>query len=487
MQLSAEGIINLILPEVNRRFDEAEETGCGLIDIKTISLDKLKSVMMYELCNRRIMTFYDCVPSHESWWKQIVKEKNYKKIVNTVWDNFNNRVDLTSLLLHYLRPDEFFFYRKIDVNEEILEALAMLAEDFPELDLGGGEFRGVSRQDYEQLNVALQEFARRLWPDGSEWEIDRYKRLCFFIYRCLPELYLCRSKEPRYWLGMASDEENIEEIINLPIGEKTTWSSTKEAQIDDIYFVYCTAPEKSIRAVFQVIDQPLCDPFGGWKSHWIDIKKIANVHIPFGTMRSDEVLSRWSAVRRQFQGVVLESVPPIMFNRFREIIMKDKSNKYLNKLLLPADLDSFYLHGEFESEAAFEDDFMAPMLKSMGLRFKRQHHCEFHIGSSRHDCRIDFIILNNRNEPISLIENKKSINTKKMEQSSYYQGRSYALQLGLRSFFTAAPEGLQLFTRGKNELAFQDHSKPTLKVDWEQMKRHEIQEKVKELLFRFTN
>jgi len=264
---------------------------------------------------------------------------------DALWSYFDNRVDLASLALFGIAPDDFLLFRDLGFQEELFDGLGLLVEDFPYLQLPFRYVSRVARGRYEAFNEALQRLARDLWPDAE----GRPARLLALVYRVLPELVRHRDDAFRAWVGVTAQRHNIEGILD-PTEETNNWSSVRRAQPGDLYFAYCASPVSAIRAVFTVDERPTCDPVGAWRGHWVQIRRHAMFTLSFAEMKSDPILGKWSAIRHNFQGITMEQVPPAIYARIRELLI---ARGVEDSVLRSAEVTRFLSAGDFQCEKDF--------------------------------------------------------------------------------------------------------------------------------------
>lgn len=486
MKLNAEYLMGLVLPRVEQLLEdrdrlERDHPIDGAVFLEPAKGgDRALDWMMKELFNRRDRDFQERYVGRIDELQRIQDDDDPSRQVDAIWAFFDNRVDRASLYLHALRPDQFVFYRKMDVEEAIFEGLEILAAGYHELEL---EFTAVperGREQYERLNGALQDFAAKIWPSPE----DRYLRLMLLLYWVLPELMRPKTELKRYWVGMAKSKENIDEILHLAPGERTVWSATYQVERGDYYLVYCTIPVKGIAAIFQAVGRSWCDPMGGWKGHWVEIEKVADGDISLDVMKADPDLSAWGPVRRQFQGTVLEQVAPKDFNRVRELFI---AQGMAPSAVEAAPLPEFYALGEFATEKEFEEQRIEPLLRELGFgESKYQYRVDFWVGCQKHPCRIDYLVRDDKKAAVSLFEDKKTTKGYRRETDAYHQGRSYAAQLGLRSFVVAAPEGIKMYVRHRGTQGFTAPDAPVFEKAWPELESADTRKEFKRLLLRYA-
>jgi hypothetical protein len=202
--------------------------------------------------------------------------------------------------------------------------------------------------------------------------------------------------------------------------------------------MYRTHPVSAITDVFTVDYIEPFDPWTSWHGFWADLEPIGSVgRIRFRDMKADPVIGEWSAVRRSFQGIITQQVPFAVYNRLLEMLGEKKRTELGLEM---AEVASIPESGSFENERDFEEQVVEPVLKGLGLKFKRQESCRFQCGQKTSVGRVDHLVLRN-GEPLTVIENKFKILNEDDLESARVQAESYALQLRLPSFVVAAPEG----------------------------------------------
>ncbi|CAN5754908.1 hypothetical protein BH18ACT11_BH18ACT11_07340 [soil metagenome] len=184
------------------------------------------------------------------------------------------------------------------------------------------------------------------------------------------------------------------------------WFARKGVRAGDLVFVYRTAPRSAITDVFEVTNDSYFDPWGKWDGFWMDMSRVCRIDdIAFAALKNDGVLGEWGAVRKRFHGIVVESVPPSVYNRLLEKIPGD-IRTYHN--LEPEPTAGEGLSGRFAFEADFADQVIEPLLRQWGFRFEREYQCEFFAGSQSIRGRVDYFV-NDARGPITLFENKRKI------------------------------------------------------------------------------
>lgn len=404
--------------------------------------------MLLELNSRRHLllskAFYDTIKksskNHNSR-----NHHNDNKINSYVKEVFKNNITMISLVLNYIYPERYFFYRRSMLENEIFAGFKFLSdiiEDFnlPFSSIGEGKH---SYDNYTQLNDALHSFANKAWPDLKDPKIIQ-QRIHYFIYQGLGSLFLNRNDYNQYWI-MATGEPNFEE---LDTKIEVNWSGRKEMQQGDLVFMYRQTPRKAITELFSVSQSPWFDPYGGWTGFWVPLSKITSISdITMVDMKHDEKLKHWGFVKVSSQGVSTAPMPYFAYNRLLELIGNDVSKKYDLKPEITGDVA---IPNEYSTEIEFEDEVIEPLLKRWGFKHQRQFPCEFIVGSQRHSCQIDFVVKDSDNNPLTLFENKIRIANEKELTKAVLQAKSYALQLGLGNFVVASPEGFWIYKLDRN-------------------------------------
>lgn len=446
-------------------FDDSEEDdGCLRIDD-----------VVYQFMNRRNGTrwtrYIQNIDDARAKWKELTGRKQ----ADAIWGFFDNRVDLASLSLFARSPDDFLLMRDLGFQDEVFGGLSLLAEDFPYLRLPFRRMSGVARSRYEQFNDAVQRLARDLWPDAG----GRPARLMALVYRVLPELVRHRDGAFRAWVGVTAQRHNIKAILD-PTEDEKNWSAVRRAQPRDLYFVYCASPVRAMRAVFNIAERPKCDPFGAWYGHWVDMDRRQLFTLSFAEMKADPVLGKWSAIRRQFQGITLEQILPAVYAHLRDLLVARGVD---GATLPPVDVADFLTADDFESEKDFETRRIKPLLKELGFgRSLYQAECPFRVGSQVYHCRVDFLVKTPQGRVISLFENKKSTKGYRRLEDAYEQARSYALQLDTPSFVVAAAESLHLYARTRSKTDFLPVDEPSATFRWADLDDPKTKESLRRML-----
>jgi hypothetical protein len=368
------------------------------------------------------------------------------RMISRLRSHFKVNVTLISRVLNFSFPDQFLFYRVSKLEEEIFMGFDFFYSIVPEFDF---PFPRVGRKGLERylaVNEALLTCFKREYPDLK----DPHARIAWFLYEGLGQLFLERSDYHRYWV-LATREENFDE---LDTNDDVNWSGRKGMQTGDLVFVYRTLPRSAITDVFEVQNEPRFDPWGEWDGFWVDLSRVCQIEdISFAGMRDDPILRTWGVVRKRFNGDVVEPIPPSFYNRLLERIPPDIRSLHDLK---PEPTATGELSGEFSIEKDFEDQIIEPLLKGWDLNYQRQYKCRFPFGRQYHSGIVDFYVSDNRG-PITLFENKVRILDEKALNLAVEQGKSYALMLGLPSFFVASPEGLWIYSLSRNWTKLEKH------------------------------
>ena len=363
--------------------------------------------------------------------------------------HFQDDVTLISRILNHRFPDEYLFYRVSKLEQEIFTGFDFLTSIVPERDF---TFPRIGRRGFDRYlvaNEALLTCFKRWFPDLE----DPQSRIAWFLYEGLGRLFLEKSDYNRYWIHVTGQDY----FETLDSGDDLSWSGRKGMQAGDLVFTYRTSPRRAITDIFEVTEEPYFDPWGEWDGFWMDMSRVCRIEdLPFAELKNDPIVGKWGAVRKRFQGVVVESVPHSVYNRLLEKIPEDLRAHHN---LYPEPTASEGRSGEFASEADFEDQVIEPLLRRWGFGFERQYRCQFFAGSESRIGRVDFHVSDGRG-PITLFENKFKIlggdDGKDLWQARE-QGKSYALMLGLPSFVVASPEGLWIYSLNRNHVELKKH------------------------------
>lgn len=371
------------------------------------------------------------------------------RMVSSLRSRFKDNVTLISRILNYYFPDQYLFYRVSKLEEEIFRSFEFFSSVIPEFEFS---FIRVGRRGFDRylaVNAALLEFFGRVYPDLE----NPQNRIAWFLYQGLGHLFLEKSDYHRYWV-MATRKEYFE---SLDAEDDLNWSGRKGMQRGDLVFIYRTAPRSAITDIFEVQEEPGFDPWGEWDGFWVDLSRVCRIEdIPFADLKNDHVLGRWGLVRKQFQGVVVESAPPSIYNRLLEKMPVDKRNLHDLK---PEPTAEVGRSGQFVSEEDFEDQIIEPLLKRWDLNYQRQYRCRFPFGRQYYSGIVDFYVSDGRG-PITLFENKFRILDEKALELASDQGKSYALMLGLPCFVVASPEGLWIYSLNRNKATLEERISP---------------------------
>jgi hypothetical protein len=371
-------------------------------------------------------------------------------LISYLRETFKNNITFISLVLNQLFPERYFFYRVSMLENEIFAGFKFFSDIFEDFNLSFSKIgEGKSSFDnYVQLNNLLHSFADAAWPDIKESKSIQ-QRIHYFIYQGLGNLFLTRNDYNQYWI-MATGERSFKPLDTKP---EVVWSGRKEMQEGDIVFMYRQTPRTAITDIFHVYQNPLFDPFGGWKGFWVPLRKITPVKdITMTEMKHDNVLKRWSFVKTSSQGVSTAQMPYFAYNRLLELIDSDIKQKFdlkpeENSIAVISNDNNII---EYKDEKEFEDKVIDPLLRRWGFKHQRQYPCDFVVGSQHHICQVDFLVRDSDNEDIILFEDKIRIANEKELNRAVSQAKSYALQLGLGGFVVASPEGFWIYKLDRN-------------------------------------
>jgi hypothetical protein len=293
------------------------------------------------------------------------------------------------------------------------------------------------------MNAALHTFASIFWPEVKEAKSIQ-KMIHYFIYNELSSLFLTLNDYNQYWI-MSTGNQHFEALDTEP---EVTWSGRKEMQQGDLVFMYRQTPRKAITDIYEVTEDPWFDPFGGWKGFWVPLKKITQIKdITYADMKQDEILKNWNFVIMPL-GVSTAPIPYFVYNRLLDLIDKDIKEKHK---LQPEKTIAPTTTKQYATEKEFEDDVIEPLLKRSGLKYQRQQSCDFFVGSQHHVCQLDFLVMDNNKNELTLFENKIRIADDQELAKAVLQAKSYSLQLGLEGFVIASPEGFWIYKLDRNK------------------------------------
>jgi hypothetical protein len=368
------------------------------------------------------------------------------RMISRLRSHFKDNVTLISRVLNYHLPDQYHFYRVSKLEEEIFMGFDFFSSIVPEFDFS---FPTVGRKGFERylaVNEALLACFRRGYPELK----NPQARIAWFVYEGLGRLFLEESEHRRYWVQVTGEDY----FEALDSDNDLNWSARKGVRAGDLVFIYRTAPRSAITDVFEVTNDSYFEPWGEWDRFWMDMSRMCRTKdITFAELKNDGVLGEWGAVRKRFQGIVVESMPPSIYNRLLEKIPRDLCTLHD---LEPEPTASEGLSGRFAIEADFADQVIEPLLRQWDFRFEREYKCQFFVGSQAIYGRIDFLVSDGRG-PITLFENKRKILDEKALNLAVEQGKSYALMLGLPSFVVASPEGLWIYSLSRNLTNLEKH------------------------------
>lgn len=368
-------------------------------------------------------------------------QKDKNKMIRALRKHFKDDVSFISLVLNHYFPRDFLFYRVSQLEEEILEGMDFLGFELPFDRIGK---KGFDR--YLILNNKLLRFANKQWPNIK----NPQKRIHYFLYQGLGNLFVERSNYSRYWV-LTTTETYFDALDE---DDEVSWSGRKEMKAGDLAFIYRMAPTKAITELWKVEEDPVFNPWGAWGGWYVSLKYMVRIKdIPFSVMRQDSVLKNWSVIGRQFQGVVAELIPYSIYNRLLNMLSDNAKKKC--GLESEQVLESEY-SGKFASESQFDEDFIIPLIEKWDFKYQRQHPVTFCVGTQYHHCRVDFLVSDQRGL-LTLFENKFRIMNEKDLKVAVDQAKSYALLLALPSFVVASPEGIWVYKLNDGQVVLVTH------------------------------
>jgi hypothetical protein len=445
------GMINAVDEQIRKADQQLLEQSGGsgpTLDSYVPTSEDLKSRLL-ELYSRREDA---CVYPPESL------PTTAEEMIPVLRQMYKDDVTKISLILHHYFPEQYLYYRVGTLEPEIAKGFDFFSDTVEEFRFDFGRARRTGFDDYLARNSTLLEVGRIWWPDVHNLQA----RINLFLYNHLAEMFRDASDYNCYWICGTQHDYWQNRHSNAEQDEDETdvirWSGSKYMQENDLVFMYCSAPVKAITDIYYVSEPPQFEPYGAWDGIYVQLAHMLELPnpIPFATMRNDPVLGQWSVIRRQFQGVVTESVPHSCYNRLLSYMpdeVKDECE------LTPEPVSDFTVSGSFGSEEEFEDAIIEPMLKRWGLHYKRQMPCKCHFGTQQITGFIDFLV-SNATGALTLIENKLKIVSDEGLRKAVNQGKSYALMLGLPSFVVASPEGCKLYSLERNKETLVDQLSP---------------------------
>ena len=421
-----------------------------------------KAQKHYRECYRRTRRLASL--DHDLCWLNKDKEislpgrlpKDPSKMIPVLKKHFKNKrnkISFISLVLHHYFPEEYFFYRPSQLEEEIFTGLGFLSDVVPEFDLPFSRVGGTNFRNYLRLNEALISFARGRWPSPKDWQ----DRLMYFLYEGLGRPFVEKGYHPPYWLMVTGPEF----FGSLDNNKSLDWSGAKEMQVGDTVFMYRKLPRAAITDIFRVATEPRFIPWDGWDGFDVDIDKLCSLRkdIPFSQLKADDVIGNWGVVKKALVGTVAVPMPPRVSNSLLGIIPKTVREKYrLRCEHVPPPppagsqqppfpqptLATPQYTGNFALEADFEKQVIAPLLKRWGFGPKPQYGFRYRTSSDYHIGLVDFLV-SDQGEPLTLFEDKLRIVNDEELQPCVDQAKTYALLLALPSFVVASPQGMWLY------------------------------------------
>jgi len=108
-------------------------------------------------------------------------------------------------------------------------------------------------------------------------------------------------------------------------------------------------------------------------------------------------------------------------------------------------------------EERFEDAVLLPMLQCWGFAVQRQAPCAIAGKGGPQRGRIDLLVSDGEDGPLTLVESKRQIRGDQELRQAAAQAAGYARSLGLPSFVVAAPRGLWIYRRDGERAACVRH------------------------------
>jgi hypothetical protein len=425
--MNAEVVLKWLIEDANKNAERFYN-----VDVWQRDLNDLIS----EINSRRNISLPNAIIS-----KYMVDEEEIISILN---DKYKNNISNISLILNYIYPEQYLFYRVSILENEIFAGFKFLSEIYDKFQFSFSRIghNKDSFANYLILNKALFAFASKAWPNIKDPKSIQ-KRINYFLFDELSFLFLDQNSYNRYWI-LISGAKNFDSLDNEI---DTIWSGRKEMQIGDLVFMYRQNPRKAITEIYKVSGQPYFDAYLGWGGFYTPLRKIASIKdITMVEMKHDPILSKWSFVKVQSQGVIAASIPYSIYNRLLEKI----GNDVCIRLGLSAEsIGQEENSGTYSSEEEFEDKIIEPLLRHWGFKFRRQHPCYFIIGSQYHTCYVDFIVQDEKGD-LTLFEDKLEILNDSQLKRAVLQAKSYSLLLGMKSFVVASPEGFWIYKVERN-------------------------------------
>ena len=263
-------IVNLLLENAERFSSEFyEESYAYDLDIG------IKDLLL-ELNNRRPLN----IPPDFNNTIQSFKMDDYEenRLKSYLRDILKNDISSISLILNYLYPEKYLFYRVSMLENEIFAGFKFLSDiieefNFPFSKIGEGK---NSFDNYLQLNNSLYSLANIVWPDLKDPKIIQ-QRIHYFLYQGLGNLFLTKNDYNQYWI-MATGEQYFDALDTEP---EVNWSGREEMKAGDLVFMYRQTPRKAIADLYSVSQDPWFDPFGGWTGFWVPLKKVTPIKPTF--------------------------------------------------------------------------------------------------------------------------------------------------------------------------------------------------------------
>ncbi|MCP4599991.1 MAG: hypothetical protein GY847_05540 [Proteobacteria bacterium] len=221
------------------------------------------------------------------------------------------------------------------------------------------------------------------------------------------------------------------------------WQGSPETVPGDIVLMYCLAPRSHIHSVWRAISTGFIDPFFHYyNSIWIG--RPTRVEGPdWATFKTDPVLSEWSAVKQNLQGINGRALSESQYNQFLSLMNQEG----LPRLM---EMEQFTIH-TIQNEREVELYLLEPLLERLGYssnNWVRQMPLRFGRGERIYP---DYVIgakAKKKGEETGefIWEAKYRISNRQQLRAAFMQANSYARHLNARGLGLVALEGVWVAT-----------------------------------------
>ena len=142
--------------------------------------------------------------------------KDEDNVISILNKTFKNNITNISLVLNYLYPKKYLFYRVSVLEKEIFAGFKFLSETYKKLYFSFAKI-GKSKDSFANyliLNEALLAFASDAWPNSKDPKSIQ-KKINYFLFEELAFLFLEKNSYNRYWM-LVSGPESFHSLLYFP-------------------------------------------------------------------------------------------------------------------------------------------------------------------------------------------------------------------------------------------------------------------------------